>query len=95
MAVHEFIVSKVDNQEDWEYILKDRQFDFLLSLGSRFSPVYSPAGFPALTIPVGYKMTGEPVGMTLVGDYLTDTKLIAAAYAFEQEAQLIKPPKLK
>lgn len=21
MAVHEFIVSKVDNQEDWEYIL--------------------------------------------------------------------------
>ncbi len=86
---------KNDTQNYIRKLLKDRQVDFLLTLRSRFSTIYAPAGFPALTIPVGYSRSGEPVGLTLVGDYLTDAELIAAAYAFEQKHQLVKPSKLK
>ncbi|MBX2997168.1 MAG: hypothetical protein KF893_01565 [Caldilineaceae bacterium] len=68
--------------------------DFLLSVNALFSPEYAPAGFPALAIPVGFLESGEPLAITLVGDFLSDGPLIAAAYAFEQMVPPRTPPDL-
>ncbi len=52
-------------------------------MSNDLSGVYAPAGYPALTLPSGYKETGEPFGVTLVGNYLEDNKLIEYGYAYE------------
>jgi amidase len=45
---------------------------------------YASAGFPAITLPIGYGEGGEPHSLVLTGDYLAEPQLIAAAYAVEQ-----------
>jgi amidase len=51
------------------------------------------AGVPALTIPAGQIVDpqtgepGEPAGVILTGDYLSDAQLIAVGYALEQALQ--------
>lgn len=56
---------------------------------------YAPAGFPAITVPFGYSDSGQPVGLTMVADYLGEPALIAVAHAFEQEARTRKAPNLE
>ncbi len=53
----------------------------------RSAGYYAIAGFPALTVPGGYRKAGKPFGLTFVGQPFEDGRLIAAAYAFEQAAQ--------
>lgn len=47
------------------------------------SPYHSRAGFPALTVPVGMRDTGEPLGITFFGDRLSDADLLRYGFAFE------------
>ncbi len=56
---------------------------------------YAPAGFPAMTVPIGYSSSGTPVGITLVADYLGEPSLIAVGYALEQAEQARKAPDLE
>ena len=65
--------------------LTENNLDAFLSVSNELSGDYAPAGFPAITVPAGYKASGEPVGITLLGDYLSDAELIGIAYAFEQK----------
>lgn len=74
--------------------LKDSDVDVLLSLSNYISGVYAPAGYPALSIPAGYRSTGEPLGITLVSTKFGEEKLIKAAYSYEQGTKNRKEPKL-
>ena len=56
---------------------------------------YAAAGFPAITVPNGYDSSGQPQGLVLVGDYLGEPKLIAAAYAYEQATHARVAPDLE
>mgnify|MGYP001555887826 CR=1 FL=1 len=56
---------------------------------------YAPAGFPAITGPASYDAQGQPASIVLVGDYLGEPALIAAAYAFEQATQARVDPDLE
>jgi len=55
-------------------------------------------GFPAVTFPAGFSAPsasaplGVPVGSELLGLDYTEDRLLAYAYAFEQAAELRKPP---
>ncbi len=42
------------------------------------------AGLPAISIPCGYDQKGMPIGMQLIGDALTEKRLLRAAYSWEQ-----------
>ena len=48
------------------------------------------AGLPALSLPCGFGKGGLPIGLQLVGPPLSDTKLLASAYAFEQTTEFHK-----
>ncbi|MEX2125173.1 MAG: amidase family protein [Woeseia sp.] len=50
------------------------------------------AGFPAITVPMGYVHDGLPVGLQLTGDAFSEPVLIRLAYAFEQSTQHRRPP---
>lgn len=47
------------------------------------SPFHSRAGYPAITVPTGYRDTGEPLGITFFAEYLSEPRLIGIAYAYE------------
>jgi amidase len=70
--------------------------DLLLisDLGRDITQEYAAAGFPAITVPMGYSDDGMPVGVLLMGDYLGEPELIAAAYAIEQATQARQAPDL-
>lgn len=61
-----------------------REYDGLISLSNHFSLVYAYAGYPALTVPAGFRSTGEPIGLTFVGGECEEDKLIAMGYIYEQ-----------
>ncbi|MEE9319103.1 MAG: amidase family protein [Granulosicoccus sp.] len=70
--------------------------DILLSLDNHFSYVYSAAGVPAVTIPVGRDQSGQPHGATLVGvDRKTDNEVLAIARAVEKKLMLFESPQLE
>lgn len=50
------------------------------------------SGFPAVSLPVGFSAEGLPVGMELLGPQMSDTRLLAIAYAIEKLHPQRRPP---
>jgi amidase len=63
------------------------------STGGGNSSIAAVAGYPTITVPVGYSF-GLPVGMSLIGKRWTETTLIKLAYAYEQAAKMRRAPRL-
>jgi amidase len=74
-------------------VLKDA--DVIISLSNQAAMIYAPAGYPALTVPAGYKTTGEPIGVTFVGSKFQEGKLIKIANIYEDNTNYRKNPNLK
>jgi amidase len=55
---------------------------------------YAAAGYPALTVPIDFAETGEPVGVFLIGKALSEPDLLAVGYAIEQATQTRQAPDL-
>jgi amidase len=51
-----------------------------------------PAGFPAITVPMGWMDDALPLGLQFLGDAWSEPRLIALAYAFEQATLHRRPP---
>ncbi|MBR6034069.1 MAG: Asp-tRNA(Asn)/Glu-tRNA(Gln) amidotransferase subunit GatA [Clostridia bacterium] len=45
------------------------------------------AGVPAISIPCGYSKDGLPIGMQLIGNYFSESKMIRTAYTYEQNTE--------
>ncbi len=77
-------------------MLTESGADVLLisDLTSDLTQEYAAAGFPAITLPVGYDEDGMPIGLLLTADYLGEPQLIAAAYAIEQATMAREAPDL-
>lgn len=56
--------------------------------------VSSMAGYPILTVPVGY-VRGLPVGLCFMGRAFSEAKLLQYGYAFEQAHQVRTPPQYR
>ncbi|MEO2158623.1 MAG: amidase family protein [bacterium] len=52
-------------------------------------------GLPALSVPAGFTEDGLPFGIELLGLPLTDAKLLALGYSFEQNTNNRQPPLLR
>jgi len=48
------------------------------------------AGLPALSLPCGFDKDGLPIGLQIIGKAFDESKLLTAAYAFEQSADFHK-----
>jgi amidase len=53
-----------------------------------------PAGFPAITVPMGWVRGTLPAGLQFLGDAWSEPRLIALAYAYEQATRHRRPPAL-
>ncbi|GMQ57799.1 amidase family protein [Vallitalea sediminicola] len=75
--------------------LEDNKVDVLISLNNYLSGIYPIAGYPAITVPAGYRESGEPVGLTITSTKFSEGILIKTAYAYEQGTKHRKQPDMK
>ena len=61
--------------------------------GGGNSSIAAVAGYPTITVPVGYSY-GLPVGMSFIGKPWTETTLLKFAYAYEQAVKPRRAPRL-
>ncbi|MFN8484696.1 MAG: amidase family protein [Anaerolineae bacterium] len=72
----------------------ENKADVLVSVSNYHSGLYATANYPAITVPLGKRANGMPVGVTLIGKPGQEAKLLAYAYALEQATKLRVNPDL-
>lgn len=79
--------------EKYLQALKDENLDAILSINNYHSGIAAVSFHPTLTVPMGYKKTGEPLSLTFIGVPFSERKLLEIGYAFEQLTKVRKLPK--
>ena len=63
--------------------MAEHQLDAVLSINNYDAGAAAVAEYPALTVPMGYKESGEPVNLTFIGKQYQEGKLYELGAAFE------------
>ncbi|PQJ81459.1 amidase family protein [Polaribacter glomeratus] len=89
------IVKQHLNSEGKKYLqaLEAENLDAILSINNYHSGIAAVAKYPTLTIPMGYKESGEPISLTFIGVPFSERRLLEIGYAFEQLTKVRKMPK--
>ena len=64
--------------------IDSNQLDAILSINNYHAAYAAVAKYPALTIPMGYKSTGEPISLTFIGKQFEEAKLLQLGAAYEK-----------
>jgi|TARA_B110000503_G_scaffold54693_1_gene87850 amidase len=90
----ELIKSKLRREgEKYLQVLKDEKLDAILSINNYHSGIAAVAKHPTLTVPMGYRESGEPASLTFIGAPFSERKLLEIGYGFEQLTKARKLPK--
>ena len=68
------------------------ELDAVLSINNYHASYAAVAKYPALTVPMGYKSTGEPIGLTFIAKPFQEAKLLELGQAFEKAFQIRRLP---
>ncbi|MES2885319.1 MAG: amidase family protein [Pseudomonadota bacterium] len=71
--------------------INDNQLDAIVAPGSGNIAVTASAGYPNITVPMGY-VGQSPEGLSFAGAPFTEAKLLSYAYAYEQATRKRIPP---
>ena len=94
----EYLAAKATNQGFGRRVINGllrRGFDAVITPSGSFgtSPA-AVAGYPSMSIPVGYTSQGRPVGIWFASGFMREPQLIRIGYALEQLLMARVPPKL-
>lgn len=78
--------------EGIDALLEELDLDAILLPNNSEAGIGARAGYPSITVPAGYGETGEPFGLTFLGDAFSEPELIQYAYAYEQGSLLRRSP---
>ncbi|MEM6841452.1 MAG: amidase family protein [Bacteroidota bacterium] len=76
----------------FEEVMSERELDFVLSVNNWNAGLAAMANYPCLTVPMGYRADGQPVGITFIGRPFEEDRLLKVGYAFEQATKVRKLP---
>lgn len=76
----------------FETPMKEFNLDIVLGVNNRGAGFAAAAKYPCLTVPMGYRETGRPAGITFIGRPFTEDQLLKVGYAFEQGTKIRKNP---
>ncbi|GJM12912.1 MAG: amidase [Pseudohongiella sp.] len=65
-------------------VFDEGRLDVLLSINNSNAGLAALANFPALTIPMGYRENGRPLGLTLIAPSFQEQELVDIGVAFER-----------
>ena len=66
--------------------------DAILSINNYHAGYAAVAKYPALTVPMGYKKSGEPISLTFVAKQFQEAELLQLGLAFEKATKVRKMP---
>jgi amidase len=68
------------------------KLDAVLSINNYHAAFAAVAKYPCLTVPMGYKESGEPISLTFIGKPFTEGHLLELGHAFEKATRVRKMP---
>jgi len=77
----------------FEKPMTKHQLDVILSINNWNASHAAAANYPCLTVPMGYRETGQPVGITFISRPFEEEMLLKIGYAFEQGTKVRRLPK--
>ena len=81
------------NARNYFQALDLMSLDAILSINNSHAGYSAVAEYPNLTVPMGYKSTGEPINLTFIGKSKAEGKLLLLGYIVEQLTKHRKLPK--
>lgn len=72
--------------------LSSENLDAILSINNYHSSVSAASNHPTLTVPMGYKKSGEPISLTFIGSPFSERKLLEVGAAFENLTKVRQAP---
>ena len=76
----------------FETPMGELDIDIVLGINNRGAGFAAAAKYPAFTVPMGYRDSGRPAGITFIGRPFTEDQLLKIGYAFEQGTNFRKNP---
>jgi amidase len=86
---------RLSRQKGIDATLKQHKLDALVMPMYWGAQIGAKAGYPTVTVPVGYAKTGQPVGVSFMGPAWSEGMLIRFAYALETAMNARKAPRLE
>ncbi len=72
--------------------IDNNQLDAILSINNYHAAYAAVAKYPALTIPMGYKTSGEPISLTFIGKQFEEARLLQLGAGYEKINSIRKIP---
>jgi len=72
--------------------MKANDLDAVLSINNYMAGYAAVAKYPAITVPMGYAETNQPMGLTFIAPTLSEKLLLQLAYAYESISKKRKTP---
>ncbi len=69
-------------------VLDENKLDAILSINNYHAGYAAIAKYPALTVPMGYKTSGEPISLTFISKQFQEVKLLHLGAAFEKASKV-------
>ena len=79
--------------EKYLQAMYDNNLDAILSINNYHSGIAAVAKHPTLTVPMGYKKSGEPISLTFIGKPFKEADLLRLGAAYEAEFKNRKAPR--
>jgi amidase len=83
---------KKNGRRFFDAALDRYDLDAVLSINNYHAGYAAVAKYPALTVPMGYKTNGEPVGLTFIAKQFQELELLQLGRAFEAATKSRKMP---
>ena len=85
--------TKMKSTEFLNELMTRYNFDVFVSVDNSMAGIAAAAHFPALSVPMGYRKSGEPSNITFITSSNNEQLLYNVAYLFEKNFKRREPPK--
>ncbi|WP_340065407.1 amidase family protein [Ascidiimonas aurantiaca] len=76
----------------FDTMMNAHHLDAVLSINNYHASFAAVAQYPCLTVPMGYKSSGEPANLTFIGKPFSENSLLSIGFAFEKSTRARKIP---
>ncbi len=76
----------------FDQAMDGNQLDAVLSINNYHAAYAAVAKYPALTVPMGYKSTGEPISLTFIGKQFEEASLLQLGAGYEKINKVRQTP---